>query len=194
MMFGTGWRRIFAEHRRAIVVVGALAAANVVGYLAVVYPLEARYASTLQRVERARLALAGAQADEREATAAVAAKQQADRDLAQFYSAVLPPSEADARQLTYRRLAEMARSHGLDFDRRTFALDREPESRLDRLTLSMTVSGSYRNIRRFLHDIETTPAFLVIRGLALEQPELDAGPVEMSVELATYIDRSAGAP
>lgn len=194
MMFGAGWKRIFAEHRRAILVIGGLAAANLVGYLLVVYPLESRYAQTLQRVERARLALAGSLADERQATAAVAAKEQADRDLSEFYSKVLPASEADARQLTYRRLAVMARSHGLEFDRRTFSLEPEPESRLDRLTLAMTVSGSYRNIRGFLHEIETTPAFLVIRGLTVEQPEFESGPVEMSVELATYIDRSPPTP
>ena len=33
----------------------------------------------------------------------------------------------------------------------------------------MTVSGSYRDIRQFLYQIETTPAFLVIRGLAFDQ-------------------------
>jgi hypothetical protein len=58
----------------------------------------------------------------------------------------------------------------------------------------MTVSGSYRDIRRFLHELETAPAFLVVRGLALEQPELDSGPIEMSVELATYIDRGLEKP
>lgn len=193
-MFGAGWRRLFAEHRRMIVTVAVLAAANLVGYLAVVYPLEARYTRTLTRVERSRAALGAATLEERNATAAVHAKRQADRDLAQFYSAVLPQSESEARRLTYRRMAEMARSHRLDFDRRTFSLEAEPDSRLDRLTMTMTVSGTYQDIRRFLHELETTPAFLVIRGLALEQPDVEVGPVEMSMELATYVDRNAGAP
>lgn len=193
-MFGAGWRRLFAEHRRMIVAVAVLAAANLVGYLAVVYPLEARYTRTLTRVERSRAALGAATLEERNATAAVHAKRQADRDLAQFYSAVLPQSESEARRLTYRRMAEMARSHRLDFDRRTFSLEAEPDSRLDRLTMTMTVSGTYQDIRRFLHELETTPAFLVIRGLALEQPDVEVGPVEMSMELATYVDRNAGAP
>lgn len=193
-MFGAGWRRIFAEHRRMIVAVGLLAAANLVGYLAVVYPLEARYTRTLTRVERSRAALGAATLEERNATAAVHAKRQADRDLAQFYSVVLPRSESEARRLTYRRMAEMARSHRLDFDRRTFSLEAESDSRLDRLTMTMTVSGSYQDIRRFLHELETTPAFLVIRGLALEQPDIDVGPVEMRMELATYVDRNRGAP
>lgn len=193
-MFGAGWRRIFAEHRRTIVAVGVLAVANLVGYLAVVYPLEARYTRTLSRVEQSRTALGAATLEERNATAAVHAKRQADRDLAQFYSAVLPQSESEARRLTYRRMAEMARSHGLDFDRRTFSLEAEADSRLDRLTMTMTVSGTYQDIRRFLHELETSPAFLVIRGLALEQPDVDVGPVEMRMELATYVDRNRGAP
>ena len=60
--------------------------------------------------------------------------------------------------------------------------------------MTMTVSGTYQDIRRFLHELETTPAFLVIRGLALAQPDVAVGPVEMSMELATYVDRNAGAP
>ena len=48
------------------------------------------------------------------------------------------------------------------------------------------LTGEYRNIRKFIHDLETAPEFLIIENVALSQGnERDRG-LTVIVKLATY--------
>ena len=48
------------------------------------------------------------------------------------------------------------------------------------------LTGEYRDIRRFIHDLETAPEFLVIENVALSQgSERDRG-LTVIVKVATY--------
>ncbi len=62
----------------------------------------------------------------------------------------------------------------------------ERDSRLGKLTATVVLTGEYRNIRRFIHDLETAPEFLVIENVALSQgSERDRG-LTVVVKVATY--------
>ena len=57
---------------------------------------------------------------------------------------------------------------------------------LARLRVSMLLSGAYRDIRRFIHALETAPEFLVIEEIVLSQGDgTEAGEV-LSLDLSTY--------
>ena len=71
-------------------------------------------------------------------------------------------------------------------DRRASAPDHEDGSLLARLHVSMLLSGAYRDIRRFIHAIETAPEFLIIDEIVLSQrDEAEAGEV-LDLGLSTY--------
>ena len=54
------------------------------------------------------------------------------------------------------------------------------------LQVSMLLSGAYRDIRRFIHALETAPEFVVIEEIVLSQgDETEAGEV-LSLVLSTY--------
>ena len=55
-----------------------------------------------------------------------------------------------------------------------------------KLTATLVLTGEYRNIRRFIHSLETAPEFLVIENVALSQgSERDRG-LSVVVKVATY--------
>ena len=96
------------------------------------------------------------------------------------------PTLAGARSLTLSRLAALADDHDLLMERRASVPDREDDSVLARLQVSMLLRGAYRDIRRFLHAIETAPEFLIIDEIALRQgDEAEAGEV-LGLGLSTY--------
>ena len=46
--------------------------------------------------------------------------------------------------------------------------------------------GDYRNIRRFIHDLETSPEFLVLENVALSQGQERDQRLNVMVKVATY--------
>jgi Tfp pilus assembly protein PilO len=71
-------------------------------------------------------------------------------------------------------------------ERRASAPERDEDSRLARLQVSMVLSGAYRDIRRFIHALETAPEFVIIEEIVLSQGnETEIGEV-LSLGLSTY--------
>ena len=71
-------------------------------------------------------------------------------------------------------------------ERRASVPDREDDSLLARLQVTMLLRGAYRDIRGFIHAIETAPEFLIIDEVALRQgDEAEAGEV-LGLGLSTY--------
>ncbi len=50
-------------------------------------------------------------------------------------------------------------------------LDTERRSDLQKLTMTLNLAGEYTNIRRFIHQLETAPEFLVLESVAVAQEE-----------------------
>ena len=60
------------------------------------------------------------------------------------------------------------------------------EGDLIQVNFSMPISGEYRDVRKFLYDIETSPLFLNINNLALSSDK-DEGDITLTIALTTYM-------
>src|SRR3990172_5784934 len=67
----------------------------------------------------------------------------------------------------------------------TVKKDIEQEGSLVQLNFSMPVSGSYKSVRKFIHDVETSPLFLNIDNLVLST-DAETGEVSVTLALSTY--------
>jgi Tfp pilus assembly protein PilO len=178
--------RVLAEKRLVLVPLLVAVGINLGGYALVVGPLRARALNAEARANRAAADLRAAAGQADAARRLVAAKARAVEDLAKFYSKVLPEGQAAARRVTYLRLAEIAQDSNLQFERRTFTQDQEQESKLVRLEMTMSVTGAYRDVRRFIHALERAPEFVVISAVTLVQGRESDAPLELTLQLATY--------
>jgi Tfp pilus assembly protein PilO len=179
------WRRMLQEKRSLVLPLVAAAVVNVAVYLLVVYPLTARTASVEARAQTAAISLAHALTEFRAAEATRTGRTRADAQLKRFYTEILPRDYPGARRITYLRLAKLAEESNLDYDRRDFKTKRDRDSTLEQLDGSMTLTGEYRDVRQFLHVLETAPEFVVIRDVSLAQQERDQ-PLTLTLQLATY--------
>ncbi len=179
-------RRVVQEHRRTLIVIGALVALNVVVYATVVYPLSQRVANSQQRDRTADEALALARAEHEQASGTLIGKARASTELATFYNDVLPASLAGARRLTHLRLPQLAREANLRYERSVYEAVDERGSTLHRLKIEMSLGGSYDAIREFIHRLETAPEFVVIDNVSLSEDASDGGSLSVVLEMSTY--------
>jgi hypothetical protein len=177
--------RIFAEKRRLILPIAIAAIVNLAVYAIVIYPRTSSAGMLEQRAQQAAVARARAAADLRDAEAMQTGQNRAAQQLARFYDEVLPQGQEGARRITYRRLAALADESNLDYDRRMMAINKDRESALEQMDMTMVLEGEYRDVRRFIHALETAPEFVVIDSIGLVQGEKDA-PLTLTVKLLTY--------
>jgi type IV pilus assembly protein PilO len=183
--------RVFQEKRALIwpIAIGLLI--NVAVYAIVVYPLSKKVAGGEQAAEASSATLGAARRDYAAARATVAGKGQADLELEKFYTDVLPPDVSGARRITFLRIEQLANEAGLRLERETSIPQQQRESNLAKFTYTATLSGEYRNIRRFIHDLETAPEFLVLENVQLSQNNTESRNLNVTVQIATYY-RSEG--
>lgn len=188
----TTLRRVLAEKRTLIVPVAIALLVNVALYAIVVYPLSKKVAGDQLEAEAAGAALNAARRDFAAARATVAGKGQADEELRKFYSEVLPPDISGARRITFLRIEQLAQQCSLRVERVTSDPKPQRDSELVRFTYTASLSGEYRNIRRFIHELETAPEFLVLENVNLRQSDVENRGLNVEFEIATYY-RAAGA-
>jgi type IV pilus assembly protein PilO len=181
-------KRIMAEKRRLVVPLMLAIAANVLLYAVVVFPLGRQVASAEAEASLQRDQLTRARQDFLSAKATVAGKQQADAALQTFYKDVLPGDPSTARKLTFTRLAQLAKQANVRLEHGTNSVTRLKASQLSKLTTSYTLTGDYRDVRKFIYSLETAPEFIVLEnvGLTSTQGEEKARALSMSIEIATY--------
>jgi Tfp pilus assembly protein PilO len=181
------FRRIMAEKRRLIVPLGVAAAANLLLFILLVFPLGRQVASAEREAQQQREVLRRARQDAASAKATVQGKQQADASLRKFYQDVLPSNASAARGITYRRLSQIARESNVRLERGTNEPKREKDSNLEKITTTYILSGEYRDVRRFIYALETAPEFMVLENVALTAPsdERDRG-LSVRLDVATY--------
>ena len=143
-------------------------------YAVVIYPRTSSAGALEARAQQAAMARARAAADLRDAEAIRTGQERAAQQLARFYDSVLPKGQEGARRITYRRLATLADESNLDYDRRTIAIKQDRESALEQMDVTMVLEGEYRDVRRFIHTLETAPEFVVIEDVGLVQGERNA--------------------
>jgi len=182
---GALFQRVVREHRRIVLPLAIALGVNVIVYGAVVYPLSQRVANIEQRDRTAEEQLLAAQRDHAQATGTLTGKDRAAAELATFYKDVLPSNLAGARRLTHLRLAQLARESNLKFLNATFE-PLEPRGRtLTQLKIQMALAGSYGDMRAFIHELESSPEFVVIDNIELGQGA-DGGPLGVTLHLSTY--------
>jgi Tfp pilus assembly protein PilO len=182
---GTLFRRVVREHRRIVLPLAIALGVNVIVYGAVVYPLSQRVANIEQRDRTAEEQLLAAQRDHAQATGTLTGKDRAAAELATFYKDVLPSDLSGARRLTHLRLAQLARESDLRFISATFQEVPPRSGTLTQLKIQMALSGTYSNMRAFIHQLETAPEFVVIDNIELGQGA-DGGALGVTLHLSTY--------
>ncbi|HET7217385.1 MAG TPA: hypothetical protein VFJ02_05025 [Vicinamibacterales bacterium] len=183
-------RRIFLEKRRFIYpLIGALIV-NAALFGAIVYPLSLKVANGERDAAAAASARAAANADYEAARATITGKASADSELKKFYGAVLPPDLSAGRRLLFGKIESVAAATSV----RVVVLNQDPGqergSELGKLTATATLVGDYRNIRSFIHQIETAPDFLVLENVALSQASEREQGLNVTVKVATYFRES----
>ena len=178
--------RMLHEKRGLIWPIAIALLLNAAVYAIVVYPLSKKVAGGEEAAAASAAALGEARRDYAAARATVAGKGQADQELQKFYGEVLPPDVSGARRITFLRIEQLATKSGLRLERETSSPQPERDSTLVRFTYTAALSGDYRNIRRFIHDLETAPEFLVLENVQLSQKDVDKSGLNVTVQIATY--------
>ena len=180
------FQRVVAEKRRYIYPLVTIIVVNVVLFLAVVYPLSARAARGEASANAAAQALAAGRREYDSARATVTGKTTAETELEKFYTTVLPPDESAARRITFLKIEQLERKTNLRQERRSFEVTHERGSALGKLTITTVLTGQYRDVRRFIYEMETAAEFLVLENVAVSQGAESDRPLNVSVKIATY--------
>jgi hypothetical protein len=179
-------KRILAEKRAAIIPLAIGILSNIGVYLLVVYPLGVKSAGAENRAAAATQALQAAERDFNAARNLVSGKTRAEQELATFYDKVIPADQASALRLTYATLPSLARRSNVKFlDRRVDVEQIKEKDRLGVLKIHTQWQGDYESLRRFIHELESSAAFVIIDDVSLAQMESDK-PLTLSLDLSTY--------
>jgi Tfp pilus assembly protein PilO len=179
-------RRIASEKRALVFPLALLLVVNAAVLIVAVYPLRASVASAEARAVAAAQTLRAAEENHAAAQATLVGKGRADAQLQRFYGDVLPRDQTGARRITYLRLAQLAERSNLRYERRQSVPERDRDSQLARLRMSMVLAGEYRDIRRFIHQLETAPEFVIIDNVSLAQSEGQRSAIVLSLDVSTY--------
>ena len=179
-------RRAALEHRRPLMILGLVCAANVLVYALLVYPLSEQVANVEQRDQAAELALTEARLEHARASGTLTGTARATTELETFYNDVLPRDLAGARRLTFLRLAQLARDTNLQYERASYEPDTEDGSALTRLQIEMVLLGDYADMRDFMYRLETAPEFVVIDNVQLNEDSAGDGSLVVTLDLSTY--------
>jgi Tfp pilus assembly protein PilO len=183
-------RRVAGEHRRLVVPLLIALGVNVIAYIAFVYPLSRRVANIAERDQAAEQALTQARSEHAQASGTLTGKARASTELTTFYTEVLPHDLSGARRLTYLRLAQLARESNLRLESGSYAPVTERGSTLTRLKIELMLSGTYADMRAFIHQLETAPEFVVIDNVELTEGA-EGGVLGLTLELSTYYRNAA---
>jgi Tfp pilus assembly protein PilO len=183
----THLRRIVLEHRRAVYILAAALVINAALYGLVVYPLAQRVQSGEQEAGDATRALTAARKTFEAARGTVTGKKEADAELAKFYQDVLPAGFSAARRVLYPYLDQLARETNLSVGSSRFAPEKDDLlGDLRKITMTMSLSGEYGDIRRFIHELETAPEFLVLESVSVTASADNDRRLNVQAQVATY--------
>lgn len=182
-------RRVMVEKRHLVLPLAIAIIANVALYAVVVFPLSRQAAGAGNEARNAHDDLNRARQDYQLAKATVSGKQQADAALQKFYQDVLPADQGTARRLTYTRLAQLADEANVRLEHGNNVVKPLKNSRLSKVTTTYTLTGEYRNVRRFIYSLETAPEFIVLENIGLSSStdeQQQARSLAMTLDIATY--------
>ena len=180
-------RRVLREHRRLVLSLTITLIANVIVYGFVVRPLSNRVANIAERDATADQSLAAARAEHAVATGTLTGKDRAAQGLARFYKDLLPRDLAAARRLTHVRVPQIAKEFNVEwYNAAVTPPAKAKESSLVRFSSKVELAGRYRDVRAFIHQLETAPEFVVIDDVSLSEEDTEGGLLLLTLQLSTY--------
>ena len=179
-------RRILTEKRTRVLPLVVALAINVAFYAVAVYPLTVKVANAEQRAAAADQTLRTVRESHAAARETRLGKDRADEELRKFYRDVLPSDLTAARRITYPRLARLAEQTNLRYQRRSSTPERERGSSLGSLRTTMVLAGEYRDVRRFIYELESAPDFVVIEDVSLAQSQDPSTGLVLTLGVSTY--------
>jgi hypothetical protein len=179
--------RIFSERRRVIVPVLVFLLANAAG-LGYVFWLQQSMDAARASRDQALYNLTLARKNEKDAEGQKTSRDLAEVELRRFYGDVLPKSLASAINVLNFWLGKVAVTSHVSYHAGSYDHAPVRDSRLTKVTGSITLSGVYADVRRFLYELETSQEFIVIEKVELSQPNSAQGNAQLEVALsvATY--------
>jgi hypothetical protein len=183
-------RRIFGEKRRFIYPLVGAVVLNAAIFGALVYPLSLKVANGERDANAATAALAASRTEYESVRAMIAGKASADSALKKFYGDVLPPDYSAARRVLFGKIDSLAAATNVKVGSESTEPSQGRGSGLGKLTASVVLFGDYGNIRRFIHQLETAPEFLVLENVALSQGQEREQGLTVMLKLATYYRES----
>jgi Tfp pilus assembly protein PilO len=182
----TDVRRIVSEHRRVVYLLVIALLVNIALYALVVFPLASRVQNGEQQAGEATRELVAAQKTFASARGTVTGKKDADTELLKFYQDVLPADLSQARRVLYPRLPQLAGSVDLTTARSSFEQPEQGKAGpLRRLAMTLQVSGEYGDVRRFIHQLETAPEFLILESVGVVSSAEDRA-LNVTARVSTY--------
>lgn len=178
-------RRVVQEHRRAVMILAGALVVNLALYLFVVRPWNNSVANIQQRTEAAEQARAAAQAEFDRANGTLTGKDRATKELDTFYSMVLAQDLSGARRLTYGRVQRLAQENRLAYQGSRYEPVEDRGSTLTKLKVNVELTGTYSNLRSFIHAIESAPQFVVIENISLAEGTNEDS-LRLAMDLSTY--------
>ena len=182
----TDLRRIVSENRRIVYILAAALVINAALYALVVYPLSQRVASGEQEAGESTRGLVAARKTFDAARGTVSGKKEADVELQKFYEEILPPDLSGARRILYPRLDQMARKANLTPGAYRFHPEEGQAGDLRKITMTMNLTGEYGSVRRFIHELETAPEFLVLESVTVTTTADGDRRLNLTAQVATY--------
>jgi len=174
--------------RRLLPAFVALGALNLVGFAAWTFPqgYKQRHAETQAKLAREELAEARrSTAQLRERAAAIRADL---KDVGRFYGK-LAGGEASELVPTLEAIEAMAREPGLKPGARGVSRSELKATRLEQVSVTLPLEGSYSQLVRFLREVESSPRFLTIDSVAMRTVERGAS---LQVKVSAYMQASPG--
>ncbi len=173
-------RDLLPIFRRRLVALGVLALVNVGLFVAVLRPAAEWRSDRAAALARLDARLRALDAEERTRAAVATSRSQADA-----YEAGFPPrTEILAVTNRIQRVAEQFAVTVPAIDYRPATKGAE-ESPLTRVAIVMSVEGPYREVRRFIYEMEQLRRYLVIEKVSL-RGRPGAGKIQLALELAAY--------
>jgi Tfp pilus assembly protein PilO len=189
----TLWSRVYRERRAVVLPLLVLLVANLAVLALVIWPLQRSVGAAGDADLQALIEKENARREDRDARLAQTRRLEVDVELEKFYGEILPKDLAAAQVLTQFWLPGVARQSGVTFQQGTDRHAEVRESRLTKVTSEATLSGTYQEIRKFLHAVESAPEFVIIEEVQLGDTGSSAqnprGVLEIGIKAATYFVR-----
>jgi Tfp pilus assembly protein PilO len=186
-------KRVAAERRAVLVVLGAILAVNLLAFVIAVRPLMLKSAGAADRASAAAVMKSNAERELAQARELVSGTGDAQQELAAFYSNVLPADLTSARRMTYASLPALAEKTGVIYDRRTTDVDAPArDEHLAEMKIRMVLRGDYTNLRQFVYELERSPEFIIINDISLTQT--NESELTLLINLSTYFKQDANGP